>query len=355
MAENLSEQLIHYAQDHLGFTRVGIIPATASQTFPQFSDWLDHHYQADMQWLETEGRKDKRADVRSVLPSGQSVITLAYTYRTEDLPLEIRNDPSRGIFARYTWGRDYHHVIKKRLLALVTYLEEQLGDVVEARAYVDTGPILERELAERAGIGFVGNNSMLISPMFGSYLFLSEIIVNVALEPVTYKKVGGCRTCRKCVKRCPTKAIVDNKVIDARKCISYLTIESKGSIPEELRPLLKNRIYGCDICQEVCPWNGTPKAKRTQNDWLQAALDRQAPPLLELASLTEEGFLQRFQGTPIMRAKRVGLLRNVAVALGNWGSAEAVMALEQLAQDPSELIREHALWGLQHIDKLSAI
>ncbi len=346
MSQHLSEQLIHYAQDHLGFTRVGIVPASAATTFPQFSDWLDHRYQGEMAWLETEGRKEKRADVRTILPGAQSVITLAYTYRTEDLPLEIRNDPSRGLFSRYTWGRDYHTVLKKRLQALLDYLEEQLGVEVQGRAYVDTGPILERELAERAGIGFVGNNSMLISPMFGSYLFLSEVIVNIPLEPVTYKKVGGCRTCHKCVKRCPTKAIVDNKVIDARKCISYLTIESKGSIPVELRPLMTNRIYGCDICQEVCPWNGTPKAKQTQNDWLAAALDRQAPHLVELAQLTDETFLQRFQGTPIMRAKRVGLLRNVAVALGNWGSDEAMIALEQLAQDSSALIREHAYWGL---------
>ncbi len=144
-------------------------------------------------------------------------------------------------------------------------------------------------------------------------------------------------------------------MIDARKCISYLTIESKGVIPEALRPLLHNRIYGCDICQDVCPWNDTAQAKQMQSDWLEAALHRQAPPLVELAQLTEATFLERYQGTPIMRAKRSGLLRNVAVALGNWGSPPAGVALEQLAQDREELVREHALWGLRQIDKMSAL
>lgn len=339
--------IVHYAKEHLGFTQIGILPVSPAATFPQFSDWLDHRYSADMNWLETEGRKAKRASVDTILPQAKTVITLAYTYRTADLPSEILNDPARGIFARYTWGRDYHHVIKKKLLQLIDYLEQEIGETIIARAYVDTGPILERELAERAGIGFTGNNSMLISPLFGSYLFLSEIILDQPLTPVTYKSRGGCRTCRKCLKRCPTKAIVANKVIDARRCISYLTIESKGVIPEELRPLMKNRIYGCDICQEVCPWNGTAQAKSTQNDWLEAALDRQAPPLVELAALTEETFLERFQGTPIRRAKRRGLLRNVAVALGNWGSAEAVQTLQVLAHDQDDLVKEHARWGLR--------
>ncbi|MBI4407795.1 MAG: tRNA epoxyqueuosine(34) reductase QueG [Candidatus Kerfeldbacteria bacterium] len=355
MTEDLSLQLVHFAKGHLGFTQVGILPVTPAATFPYFSEWLDHHYQADMAWLETDGRKEKRAAVQAILPQAKTVITLAYTYRTTDLPPEVLNDPSRGIFARYTWGRDYHHVIKKKLLQLIKQVEQVTGREVVARAYVDTGPILERELAERAGIGFTGNNSMLISPLFGSYLFLCEIILDQSLWPVTHKARGGCRTCTKCVTSCPTKAIVANKVIDARKCISYLTIESKGTIPEALRPLLHNRIYGCDICQEVCPWNDTAQAKQMQSDWLESALHRQAPPLVELAQLTEATFLERYQGTPIMRAKRSGLLRNVGVALGNWGSAEAGVALEQLAQDSNELIREHALWGLRQIDKMSTL
>lgn len=349
MTQELSESIVHYAQQHLGFNRAAIMTATPSSTFPQFVDWLNHHYHADMDWLETNGRKDKRSDVRTIMPSAQSVITLAYTYRTDDLPAEVLNDPARGIFARYTWGKDYHRVLKKKLLLLLNHLEQQLGETVQARAYVDTGPVLERELAARAGIGFVGHNSMIINPQFGSYIFLAEIIVDQPLTALNYKHQGGCRACRKCIATCPTKAILQNRTIDARRCISYLTIESQGSIPEPLRPLLKNRIYGCDICQEVCPWNNTIQARATTNDWLEASLDRQAPYLTELAQLTETTFIQRYQGTPIMRAKRTGLLRNVAVALGNWGHPAAEPALQQLAQDPSDLIRDHAAWGLRQL------
>ncbi|MFA6475155.1 MAG: tRNA epoxyqueuosine(34) reductase QueG [Patescibacteria group bacterium] len=351
MTPDFSAQLVHWAQTHLGFLRVGIIPTEPAQTFPQFSEWLDHRYQADMNWLETNQRKEKRADIRNILPTGQSVITLVYTYRTSDLPDAIKNDPRRGIFARYTWGKDYHKVIKKKLLVLIKYLEEQLGDTVSARAYVDTGPILERDLAERAGLGFIGNNSMLINSLYGSYLFICEIIVNKNLAPVIYKKTGGCRTCHTCLANCPTQAIVKNKVIDARRCLSYLTIESKTSIPEQFRPLLKNNIYGCDICQEVCPWNGTEQAKQTQNDWFDAALERQAPYLTDLAQLTEATFLERFKGTPIMRVKRSGLLRNVAVALGNSGHTGHIKTLEWLVHDNDPLIREHAEWGLNRLQK----
>lgn len=352
MSEDFSQALIHYAKKHLGFTQIGILRVSPAATFSYFTDWLDHRYQADMNWMVTDGRQQKRVSVDTILPTAKTVITLAYTYRTSDLPPAILNDPARGIFARYTWGKDYHHVIKQKLMRLIDYAETELGETITARAYVDTGPILERELAERAGIGFTGNNSMIISPLFGSYLFLSEIILDQPLAPVIAKARGGCRTCQKCVQTCPTNAIVENKVIDARRCISYLTIESKGVIPEELRPMMKNRIYGCDICQEVCPWNETPQAKHTQNDWLEAALERQAPYLVDLAKLNEADFLERYQGTPIMRAKRRGLLRNVAVALGNWGDPTAVPALELLAQDTDDLIREHALWSLQRIATL---
>lgn len=355
MTTQLSESVIQYAQGQLGFNRVSILPVAAAETFPAFTDWLQHGYQADMAWLETNERKEKRADIRNIMPSAQSVITLVYTYRTDDLPVEILRDPSRGIFARYTWGRDYHRVLKRKLEVLITYIENQLGETIQAKAYVDTGPILEREVATRAGLGFIGNNSMLINPKFGSYIFISEILVDQVLAPVTYKSVGGCRTCTNCVKECPTKAIVENKVVDARRCISYLTIENRGSIPLALRPLMHNRIYGCDICQEVCPWNEMAQAKQTQNDWLEAALQRQAPPLVELAQLDEAAFLERFKGTPIMRTKRRGLLRNVAVALGNWGSDEAEGALKQLSKDTDPIIQEHALWGLQQIGRMSIL
>lgn len=349
--ESLATLIDHYARTQLQFLRVGIIPAGPSVHFTEFSDWLDEGMHGNMDWLATNGRKDKRRDVRLVLPTARTVITVAATYTTQDLPAEILHDPARGIFARYTWGRDYHKVLKKKLLHLIEYIEQTVGHSITARAYVDTGPILERDLAQRAGLGFIGRNSQLINSQYGSYLFLCEIIMDEPCEPLTMTAKGSCRNCHACVKACPTGAIVRDRTIDARKCISYLTIEERGSIPVELRALLGNRVYGCDICQEVCPWNSTSAARLTRSDWLEPALERQAPLLTDLAALSETDFLQRFQGTPIMRAKRRGLLRNVAVALGNCGGMAAYQALEKLADEPDELIAEHARFSLQTIEQ----
>lgn len=347
---NVSAEIVRLAKQELGFALVGIVPAEPSQTFGQYVDWLNHGYAGEMDWIHTEGRKEKRANVRNIMPEAKTVISLAYSYYTQDLPPDILNDPSRGIFARYTWGRDYHKVLKKKLETLITLIEQTLGHAVKAKAYVDTGPILERELAQRAGLGFIGNNSLMINSSLGSYLFLCEILLDEECEPLLERgNRGGCRRCTKCVDICPTKAIVKPYVIDATKCLSYLTIENRGAIPEPIRPLMKNRIYGCDICQEVCPWNALPKAKQTKSDWLQATIDIQAPLLTDLAQLTDKMFLERFQGTPVMRVKRYGLLRNVAVALGNWGTPAAIPSLELLANDSHELVREHAQWGLAQI------
>lgn len=352
------------AKQELGFSQVGIISAKPAVTFGAFSDWVDQGFHGTMDWMHSEGRKQKRQDVRNIMPSAKSIITLAYSYYTQDLPEEILQDPSRGIFARYTWGRDYHKVLKKKLLTLIDRIQEEVGHTIEAKAYVDTGPLLERELAERAGLGFVGKNSMLINAAYGSYLFVCEVLIDQECEPLTHRQPGsraraesrpqtsqwgGCRNCTKCIDICPTKAIISPGVIDARKCISYLTIEHRTAIPEEFRSLMKNRIYGCDICQEICPWNQTASAKAHQSDWLEADIQLQAPKLADLAQLTEEDFFERFKGTPIMRVKRSGLLRNVAVALGNWGSSEAQPSLELLAQEDDALIREHAEWGLKQL------
>ncbi len=354
---SLSQTISTIAKQEFGFSLVGIMLAEPTLTFNHYADWVEHEYYGSMEWIHSDGRKEKRMDVRTIMPSAKSVITLAYSYYTEDLPEGVLNDSSRGIFARYAWGRDYHKIIKKKLIGIIKRIEEEMGYSIEAKAYVDTGPILERTLAQRAGLGFIGKNSMLINSALGSYLFLSEIVIDQECEPIYAGRMrttpdgvtssGGCRTCTKCIDMCPTKAIIQPYVIDARKCISYLTIENKSSIPEEIRPLMKNRIYGCDICQEVCPWNSTKKSKSHQSDFLEADLERQAPKLIDLAQLTEEDFFERFKGTPIMRSKRRGLLRNVAVALGNWGSREAVPSLELLASDDDELIRDHAKWALR--------
>lgn len=350
MPVTLSQNIVNIAKQELGFTSVAIIPAEPTTTFSQYSSWVDDGFYGSMEWMQAGERKQKRSDVRNIMPTAKSIITLSYSYYTADIPDIILNDPSRGIFARYAWGRDYHKVLEKKLQIFISRLKELIGPSIKAKAYVDTGPVLERALAARAGLGFIGKNSMLINSALGSYLFIAEIIIDQECEPLPARdNRGACRLCTKCIDKCPTQAIVKPFVIDARQCISYLTIENKGSIPEKLRPLLKNRIYGCDICQEVCPWNSTAKAKSHKSDWLEAELEQQAPKLTALAKLTDETFLARFQGTPITRVKRGGLLRNVAVALGNWGTNEAGEALTWLAQDKDSLVREHASWGLKQV------
>ncbi|MFA5995527.1 MAG: tRNA epoxyqueuosine(34) reductase QueG [Patescibacteria group bacterium] len=335
----IETQILKIAQQELGFSLVGIIPAEPAKTFPEYVQWLEHGYAGDMAWMYRDGRKAKRSNVRNVMPEAKTVIVLGYSYKTHDLPVEILNDPARGIIARYAWGKDYHKILKKKLEALITQIERLIGHSVTAKAYVDTGPILERDLAARAGLGFVGKNTTLINMKFGSYLWLCEVLLDIECEPVFIQARGGCRNCIRCLTACPTQALVKPFTLDARRCISYLTIEHKDIIPEELAKLMGNRIFGCDLCQEACPWNNLPKQNRV-------TIEQQAPYLTDLAKLSDQDFLQRFAGTPIMRAKRSGLLRNVAVALGNWGSQAARLLLEQLAQDKDDVINRQAKQAL---------
>jgi epoxyqueuosine reductase len=292
------------------------------------------------------------------LPNAQSIIVVGLNYYTLDLPGEVKNDPSRGLIARYAWGVDYHDVMTPRLEELAQFVQEEsrrtsIPMPVETKVYVDTGPVLERDCALRAGLGFIGKNTCLINPRMGSWLFLGVVITDVTLTPTLSPRPSpnkgervGCGTCTRCLTACPTNAFPAPHVLDARKCISYLTIELKGSIPVELRPLLGNHIFGCDICQDVCPWPTRFATPTKERSFYPIDLDRAAPKLIDLAQLSEEEFKRRFAGTPLLRTKRRGLLRNVAVALGNWGSSEAREALEMLARDPDPIISEHAQWGL---------
>jgi epoxyqueuosine reductase len=271
------------------------------------------------------------------------------------LPAGWRDDPSRGIVASYAWGDDYHEVMTPRLHQLEELIAAERGEPVAYRAYVDTGPLLERDLAARAGLGFVGKNTNLIHPSYGSWLFLGELLLGIDLT------AGGsvrnraypaakatCGRCTRCLEVCPTHAFVEPYVLDARRCISYLTIELKGVIPRDLRPLMGNRVFGCDICQEVCPWNRR-FARPTDEAAFYPQADAIAPRLLDLIALDEVGFQERFRGSPIKRARRRGLLRNVAVALGNWGDPAAVPGLVHALYDAELLIRGHAAWALGRI------
>ncbi len=342
------------AQAHrLGFDLAGIAPVTAATTAAHYRAWLEKGFQGTMAYLALPEAVDRRGDLARIEPGVQSVVVVGANYFTVPLPPGFRDDPSRGIVASYAWGDDYHDVLLPRLHQLAASLEATIGpgtgSTATHRAYVDTGPILERELGARAGLGFVGKNTNLIHPRFGSWFFLGELLLAFELPAGEAAAMGGtCGQCRRCLDACPTGALVEPHLLDARRCISYLTIELKGPIPRALRPLMGNRIFGCDICQEVCPWNRR-FAQPSAEPAFQPRLDAISPSLLDLMALDEEDFRERFRGSPIKRAKRRGLLRNVAVALGNWKSPRAAPALARALRDAEPLIRGHAAWALGRI------
>ena len=261
------------------------------------------------------------------------------------------------MIARYARASDYHGVMKKRLKKLLAGIEEDAGQSVSGRVYVDTGPILERELATRAGLGWLGKNTMLIHPRSGSYFFLGVLLLDLELPEDTPFTDDRCGSCRSCLDACPTGALLGRDgegapVMDARRCISYLTIEHRGPIPRELRSPIGNRIYGCDICQEVCPWNVKFQQPAAQPAY-RARLELDGPPLVELAehllSLDDAAFSRAFRGSPLKRARRAGLLRNVCVGLGNRGEEDGVPVLKGALRDDEPLVRGHAAWGLGRI------
>ncbi len=339
---NTVESLIHAA----GFDCFGIQKIHSSKTINHFTDWLSQDHHADMEWLSREHAVEKRNDPFQILPNAKTYISLIYQYTPPRIPEHLLRDPSRGIIARYALYDDYHEVIKKKLHTLAAQLQDEFGEC-EWKAYVDTGPILEREWAAAVKCGFIGKNTNLIHPTLGSFIYIAELLLSSDLPVVQQElSVRACGPCVQCIDDCPTCALYKEKTIDARRCISYLTIEHKDSIPEELRPLMKNRIFGCDICQENCPWNKNAPAQ-SKDDFLVHE-ERIAPPLSELLFFTDQEFRTRFRRSPVLRARRDGFMRNVAIALGNWGSAEAQQVLKQMQKnDPSELVQEHVHWALK--------
>ena len=288
----------------------------------------------------------KRINPNEVLAGAKSVIVLATAYLPE---ARERNDSEpRGLIARYAQHTDYHDVLAERLKELTHFVNSVGGPETKSLWYVDTGPLLERDLAQRAGLGFAGKHTNLISRSLGNWFFISEIITTLEL-PVDESERNRCGSCTRCLEACPTNAITAPFQLDARRCISYLTIELKGSIPEEFRPAIGNRIYGCDICLEVCPWNKFAKEGAIMKEHERADLDQ--PALLELLALDDAQFKARFAGTPMLRTKRRGVLRNACVALGNIGDEHCLAALQRALLDHEPLIAEHALWAIEQIRK----
>lgn len=331
----------------LGFDLVGIAPAERPQHADSYIEWLKRQYNGEMAYLNRDDAVRRRLNPAEALPGARYIVVVAMSYASDDAgPV---NEPSRPVIARYARGTDYHAVFEEKLEQLATAIGELASDAVETRCYVDYGPVLERDHAQRAGIGWIGKNTCLIHPDLGSYLFIGEILTTSELGADEPFLPDHCGTCDRCIWACPTGAIEGPRVLDARLCISYLTIELRGPIPVELRPAIGNRIFGCDLCQEVCPWN--KEAPPTKEPRFEPRDDVTGPELIELMRLSEQEFAQRFADTPLARAKRRGLLRNVAVALGNWGDPAAVPALIDALNDADPLVRGHAAWALGRIDR----
>jgi len=345
------KSLIKKKATELGFEIVGVAPVSRSKTIKVYKDWLKKGYAGSMNYLHKHA--NLKEDPRNLLPQTVSLIALGYNYNTLDTPKK-NNNPEIGRISRYAWGDDYHTIIREKLSLLENFIFNDLKIGKISRSFVDSGPILEKEIAYQAGLGWIGKHSNIINYEKGSWFFLAEILLDFQLEPdIPFDRVD-CGKCTSCIDACPTDAIIENRLIDARKCISYLTIELKGSIPKNLRPKIGNHIFGCDICQEVCPWN--KEAERSKESRLYPHPKNENPKLLELMKIDESAFKERFKNSPIKRTKRRGFLRNVAVALGNWGNPIAIPALCLGLYDEEILVRIHSAWALGKIkDKRAKI
>lgn len=326
----------------LGFARVGVCRADAAPGFARFEQWLESHFDGEMRYLRA--RRDKYERPQSVLENARSIVMLAMNYRTSD-PEQVQ--PGEGRVARYAWGTlDYHDFIHDRLHALADFVRSHCP-ASSVRGIVDTAPLLEREFAQMAGLGWAGKNTLLIHPQAGSYFFLAAILTDQELEYDPPFATEHCGTCRACLDACPTQAFPAPFVMDARRCISYLTIELRGPIPLEMREGIGDWLFGCDICQEVCPWNS--KAPISTINAFEPRSDLWSVELSELFFLTEDQFRARFRTTPLWRSKRQGILRNAAIVLGNQRAANAVRALRVGLVDSDPVIREACAWALSRL------
>jgi epoxyqueuosine reductase len=345
----LLTQSIKERARELGFDRVGVTPARPSPRLDAYLDWIEAGMHGQMAYMARPDRVARRRDLELILPGVRSVVVVALDYFTLQPPPEIALDPSRGRISNYAWGRDYHAVMTPRLEELAAFVRDEAPGQVAHRAYVDTGPILERDHAEQAGLGFTGKNTLRIAPHGGSYAFLGELLLTVDLDyDEPFDEGVGCGACTRCLVACPTQAFSRPYALDARRCISYLSIELKGPIPRDLRPQMGNWVYGCDACQEVCPFQ-----RFAQTTWEEAFYpqdyDDMAPPLLDLLALDEDAFNHRFADSPIKRIGRDRLVRNACVAAGNWGEPDVFVPLAGLLRDSSPLVRGHAAWALGRI------
>ncbi len=352
----LPQQIREHAVQ-LGFALAGITTPEPPPHWPAYQNWLAMGRHGQMAYLANDRARSLRQDPLKILPECKSIVVLAARYpdpkSAQTLHAGSRQaGKPRGRVAAYAWGTDYHLELPKRMRALVAFIEGQVGRPVPNRCYTDTGPILERDLAQRAGLGWIGKNTNLINPRLGSYFLLAEILLGLELEPDPPFVDDRCGTCTRCIDACPTNCILPDRTIDARNCISYLTIELKDSIPEELRPKMKDWIFGCDVCQEVCPWNRF--AASPADEAFAPRPGVQQPDLVSELELSPQDFKRRFKDSPILRPRWRGYQRNVAIAAGNAGDPAAVPGLEHRAEETDSLVRETAGWALDRIHSAGA-
>jgi epoxyqueuosine reductase len=330
----------------LGFELAGIAAATDADTFPEFKEWLKAEHAGDMDYLRRHA--EARRHPSSIVPDVRSVVMVGMNYHE---PASRRSpQSSAGRVASYALGEDYHDVLRRKLNQLLAWVQRE-SPGCSGRGVVDTAPLLERDFARRAGLGWFGKNTMLLNKRLGSYFFLGALLLDLELASDTPHLASHCGTCTACLDSCPTEAFVAPGVLDSRRCLSYLTIELKGAVPEALRPAMNDWLFGCDVCQEVCPWNR--KAPAGNEPAFGPRADLMAVDLVELLGYTEAEVRRRFRGTSLTRARRRGLLRNAALILGNCGDRAALPALRRAAADDDPIIRDAARWAIERIECLS--
>ncbi|MBN2548859.1 MAG: tRNA epoxyqueuosine(34) reductase QueG [Anaerolineales bacterium] len=372
MNAKLLRQEIETEASRLGFDLMGVTTPDPPPHLEVYENWLAAGRHGSMDYLATERARQRRADPQLILAECQAILVLGVRYSAPE-PISLSdsqpgaeqnsaagdNFQPTGRMASYAWGDDYHTALSGRLQTLASFIEARMGCSTPCRWYTDTGPLLERDLAQRAGLGWIGKNTCLIHPRRGSYFLLAEILIpaghlGLQLEPDSPFAHDYCGACTRCIEACPTGCILPDRTLEARRCLSYLTIEHKGPIPRELRPLLGSWTFGCDICQQVCPWN--QRFASAQGDpSFSPRPGLLHPNLIEELALSPQDFNQKFKDNPVRRAKRRGYLRNVAVNLGNLRQPAAIPALAKaLQQDPEALVRGHAAWALGCFDDPSA-
>lgn len=340
--------LVKQAAKDAGFELAGIAPVTEFPELSRFPEWIAAGHAGEMQYLEKrdDAGNLKRASLRSAIPWARSVIVCAINYNTAHPYSTHAQDPDRGWISRYAWSKqDYHDAVLRRLQRIETCLQSTAKNL-QTLCYVDTGPLVERVYAKYAGVGWIGKNTCILNQQLGSWLFLGVIIASLELTP-DFPAPDRCGTCTRCIDACPTDALIAPYQLDSNRCISYLTIEKRGDIPEEFREGMGRHVFGCDICQDVCPWNR--KAPATQAEEFQPREGLVNPALEWLAEMTPLEFREKFRGSPIRRTKHSGLRRNAVIAMGNSGNQGFAPLLEKLAADEDNVLAEHAKWALRKL------